>query len=113
MRKPVVWSLALVFFLTGAAATRAQDSGLGARPSLRIGSSAGSIRLDGELREAAWETADSIATLTQVEPTQGAAPSARTVVRVIATADAIIFGIRAENPPGVAPVAFARQRDAL
>src|SRR6185295_903556 len=66
-----------------------------------------------ELRETAWQTVDSIATLRQVEPNQGSAPSARTVVRVIATGDAIVFGVRAENPPGVASVAFARQRDAV
>ena len=113
MKKPVVWRLALVFLSTSVTVARAQDPGGGARPTLRIGSSAGAIRLDGELSEPAWATADSIATLTQVEPNQGAAPSARTVVRVIATADVIVFGVRADNPPGVTPVAFARQRDAL
>ena len=81
------------------------------RASVRVGTAQG-IRLDGELREPVWQTVDSIAPLTQVEPTQGAAPSARTVVRVVTTGDAIVFGIRADNPPGVGLVAFARQRDA-
>src|SRR4030095_64903 len=100
------------FLVASAASARAQSDGSSARASIRTGAG-GVIRLDGELREAAWQTVDSIAPLTQVEPTQGAAPSARTVVRVLTTGDAIVFGIRAENPPGVGLVAFARQRDAV
>ncbi len=103
--------LAIALLVAGPLAARAQSDGSPARASIRIGVG-GSIRLDGQLREAVWQTVDSIATLTQVEPNQGAAPSARTVVRVITTGDAIVFGIRAENPAGVGLVAFARQRDA-
>ena len=102
--------LALALLGAGVASARAQDSGSAERASVRVGVGEG-IRLDGELREPVWQTVDSI-TLTQVEPNQGAAPSARTVVRVVTTADAMVFGIRAENPAGVGLVAFARQRDA-
>jgi hypothetical protein len=104
--------LACAVLVAGATSARAQSDGSAARTSLRVGSG-GNIRLDGDLREPAWQTVDSIATLTQVEPTEGAAPTARTVVRVMTTGDAIVFGIRAENPPGVGLVAFARQRDAV
>ena len=83
------------------------------RRTIRLGVASQGIRLDGELRDAVWQTVDSVATLTQVEPRQGDAPSARTVIRVLTTGDAIVFGVLAENPPGVASVAFARQRDAV
>src|SRR4051812_26210280 len=102
----------VALFVTGASA-HAQSAGVVDRPAIRIGTSSQGIKLDGELRESAWQTTDSIATLTQVEPRQGSAPSARTVIRVIDTEDAIVFGVRAENPSGVASVAFARQRDAV
>lgn len=70
------------------------------------------VRIDGVLNEPVWRTADSITSLTQVEPHQGTAASARTVVRVLATADAIVFGVRADYTPGVRIVSFARNRDA-
>jgi hypothetical protein len=103
--------IAIAFLVAGATSARAQGNGPAERASLRVGTTE-AVRLDGELRESVWQTVDSIATLTQVEPGQGAVPSARTVVRVITTGDAIVFGIRAENPPGIGLVAFARQRDA-
>jgi Domain of unknown function (DUF5916) len=104
--------LALALLATGAVVARAQSTTVSDRLAIRIGSAGEAIRLDGELREGAWQRVDSITMLSQVEPQQGNAPSARTVVRVVATAGAIVFGIRADNPPGIAPVAFARQRDA-
>jgi hypothetical protein len=105
--------LGVALATTTGAAAGAQGTATADRLAIRIGASREAIRLDGELREAVWQTVDSIATLRQVEPNQGSAASARTVVRVIATGDAIVFGVRAENPPGVASVAFARQRDAV
>ncbi|HWC72877.1 MAG TPA: DUF5916 domain-containing protein [Gemmatimonadales bacterium] len=72
-----------------------------------------SLRLDGMLDEAEWNTADSITSLTQVEPIEGATPPARTVVRVITTGDALVFGIRADDPEPQRIVSYARQRDAV
>ena len=82
------------------------------RPVLRVGMLTGDFRLDGRLDDAAWATADSIPDLTQIEPSEGAVPSARTVVRVLASGGELIVGIRAEYPDGVGLVSFARQRDA-
>lgn len=82
------------------------------RPTLRTGRQSGEMKLDGILGEASWATADSITSLTQVEPFSGRVPSSRTVVRVVTSPDAVMIGIRAEYPEGVAPVSFARQRDA-
>ena len=69
------------------------------------------IRLDGRLDEPAWARADSVE-LVQVEPHEGAAPAGRSVVRVLATADAIVIGIRADDPDAGRLVSFSRQRDA-
>ena len=90
-------------------ATTAPDSATG-RPVLRAG--AGLVRVDGVLDEAAWATADSIFALRQTEPREGAPATARTVVRVVATEDALIIGARAEQPSGLPIVSFARDRDA-
>ena len=84
----------------------------GARPSVRVSSvPGGALKIDGRLNERAWATADSIATLTQVEPRAGDAAGYRTVVRVIATADALVIGIRADDPDPAGIVAFTRARD--
>ncbi len=81
------------------------------RPVLKVGR-ANAIRIDGQLSDAAWLTTDSIADLTQIEPEEGGKPSGTTVVRVLATADALIIGIRADCPDPASITAFARQRDA-
>ena len=81
-------------------------------PTLRVGSSHGEIKVDGRFDEPAWAEADSITNLTQVEPVRGATPSARTVVRVLARGDAIIIGVRADDPEPARIVSYARQRDA-
>src|SRR6266550_8180640 len=92
--------------------TAAQIKDSLARPAVRLTQTMDKIRVDGHLTEPAWTTADSIADLTQVEPNEGVAPTMRTVVRVIATADAIIIGVRADDPEPSHIVSFARQRDA-
>ena len=105
-----VWSVAIVA-ITSSAPSRsfAQDTG---RPALRAGSGAASLRVDGRLDEAAWSAADSIGNLTQIDPVEGGVPSQRTVVRVLADGDAIIFGLRADDTDAARIVSFARARDA-
>ena len=85
----------------------------GQQISLRATNSAGEIHVDGRLDETAWMAADSISDLTQVEPAEGARPSGRTVVRVLVTSDAIVFGFRNEYASGTPVVAYARERDAI
>src|SRR5829696_5565980 len=81
------------------------------RPRLRAAPSQGVVRIDGRLDERAWAGADS-AELVQVEPREGAPPEGRTVVRVLAMTDAIVMGIRADDPDAGRLVSFSRQRDA-
>lgn len=81
-------------------------------PVLRIGQVRGVLRLDGRLTEPMWARADSIGDLTQTEPVEGATPSARTVIKVLATRSALIVGIRADDAEPMRLVSFARERDA-
>lgn len=81
------------------------------RPVLRVGSGS-SIRLDGVLDDQAWTQSDSIANLTQIEPVEGSAPTGRTVVKVAVIGDAIVFGVRADDPDARNITSFARNRDA-
>lgn len=82
------------------------------RPALKVGAAPGVIRVDGVLDERDWSIAESIANLTQIEPVEGQAPTGRTIVRVLATGDAIVFGIRADDPDAARITSFARNRDA-
>src|SRR4051794_34933683 len=82
-------------------------------PVVRATLATSAIHVDGRLDEPAWTSADSIPDLTQVEPAEGARPSGRTVVRVLVTGDAIVFGFRNEYAAGTPVVAFSRERDAI
>ncbi|MFL5602657.1 MAG: DUF5916 domain-containing protein [Gemmatimonadaceae bacterium] len=79
---------------------------------MAVAQAADGIRVDGLLTEPVWSTVDSIGALTQVEPREGAAASMKTVARVIITADAIVIGVKADDPEPSRIVSFARQRDA-
>jgi hypothetical protein len=57
-------------------------------PTVRAGR-ATALRLDGVPDEPAWRTADSITGFRQREPGEGAAPSERTVVRILAAPDGL------------------------
>ena len=81
-------------------------------PSLRAGIATGAVHVDGRLDESAWAATDSITEFSQVEPNEGADPTGRTVVRVLVTTDAIVFGIRCDYAPTTPIVTFARERDA-
>src|SRR5947207_3335413 len=105
--------LPLGLILCASQATAAQIRDSLARPAVRLTQTTDRIRVDGRLSEPAWTTADSIAGLTQVEPNEGVAATMRTVVRVIATEDAILIGVRADDPEPSRIVSFARQRDAV
>lgn len=50
--------------------------------------------------------------MTQTEPVQGAAPTGQTAVKVLVTGDALVIGIRADDPDPARIVSYARSRDA-
>jgi hypothetical protein len=120
LRRAAACAAAVVAIAASPAALLPQSAGTASppstpnreRPALRVGSASSAIRLDGIMNEPGWAAADSIPDLTQIEPREGSAPSGRTVIRVLASGDQLIIGVRAEYPAGVGPVSFARQRDA-
>jgi uncharacterized protein DUF5916 len=71
-----------------------------------------SIVIDGRLTEPAWQSADAIEDLRQTDPVEGAAPSARTRVQVVADAHAIVIGAVCEEPEPDSIVSFSVRRDA-
>lgn len=81
------------------------------RPTLRLGT-ASTVTIDGILDDAAWIGTDSISNLTQIEPVEGSVPTGRTIVRVLTTGDAIVFGVRAGDPQASRITSFSRNRDA-
>jgi hypothetical protein len=81
-------------------------------PVVRATPARSAIRVDGRLDEPAWREADSIATLVQVVPREGAAPTARTVIRVLVQVEALVFGVTADDPDPAGIVSFTKERDA-
>jgi hypothetical protein len=89
------------------------DTATGAiAPVVRASPARSAIRVDGRLDEPAWRDADSIAALVQVVPREGAAPTARTVIRVLVQVDALVFGVTADDPDPAGIVSFTKERDA-
>ncbi|MGE5199569.1 MAG: DUF5916 domain-containing protein [Rhodospirillaceae bacterium] len=82
-----------------------------ARASIEAGPLDGPIRLDGRLDEPAWQQAPTIDNLTMSEPTPGAAPTGRTVVRVLADRKGLVIGVRCEDPDPAGIVSFTKARD--
>jgi hypothetical protein len=96
------------FALMTAATAAAQD----APPSLRAGVLVGAVAIDGRLTEAAWESAEAIDDFRQTDPVEGAPPTARTRVQVLADAHAIVIGIVCDQPDPGDIVSFSVRRDA-
>lgn len=82
-------------------------------PSLRAANLPAGIAIDGRLTEPAWEAAEQIDDFRQTEPVEGAAASARTRVRVLADAHALIIGIVCDEPNPSDIVSFSVRRDAV
>ncbi|MCX6543887.1 MAG: DUF5916 domain-containing protein [Acidobacteria bacterium] len=80
-------------------------------PSLRVGVLPADLHLDGVLNEPAWTNAPAIDNLTMTEPKEGATPTGRTRVQVLASPRAIVFGIVCEDPDPRGIVSYTRQRD--
>ncbi len=81
-------------------------------PSLRVGALPDGIVVDGVLNEPAWDATEMADGFLQTEPREGAAPTGRTVVRVLAGAKALFIGIVSEDPNPGGIVSFSVQRDA-
>jgi hypothetical protein len=95
-------ALAIMVWLAGAAplmpqvaeSVGARGVAAGSRAALEAAERTQDIRIDGRLTEAAWQDAPAIESFVQGEPVEGAAPGARTVVRVMFDDQAIYIGAR-------------------
>jgi len=99
----------LALLVSGAAAVSAQD----VPPSLRAARLSAAVVIDGRLSETDWEAADAIETFRQTDPVEGAAPSARTRVQVLADSKSIVIGVTCEDPDPASIVSFSVRRDAV
>jgi len=103
----------LGWFLTGAlAGTAAAQAPVMVVPRVAAGSLGAGHRVDGRLDEPEWAAAPPADGFTQADPREGAPASARTTVRVLAGARAVIIGIECEQPAEVGIVSFNVRRDA-
>lgn len=83
-----------------------------APPELRAGSGADAVAVDGLLNEPAWAAARMMDGFAQTEPGDGAAPTYRTELRVLAGRDAVVIGIICHDDEPAGIVGFTVARDA-
>jgi hypothetical protein len=81
-------------------------------PRLQAGTLSDGLSIDGHLDEEGWGAADMIDTFVQTEPSEGALPSARTTVRVLAGPRGLAIGVVCNDPDPSAIVSFSVRRDA-
>ncbi len=103
--KRILFALWLLIPLTGVPALGQKLSVYTLKPTERV-------TLDGALREPFWMHADSIPQLTMVEPEEGAVPTQRTVVRVLADPSHLYIGIRCYDTEPDKITVFSKIRDA-
>ena len=84
-----------------------------APPSLRAGALTPDVLIDGRLDEPAWRSTEATEAFTQTDPLEGAPPTARTQVRVLADAHALVIGVVCEEPDPSGIVSFSVRRDAV
>ena len=80
-------------------------------PSVRVGTGAGNIRLDGLFDEAAWTATEAISNFTMIEPSEGMAPTVATSVRVLVRPTEIFIGVVCADSSAGGIVSFTKQRD--
>jgi hypothetical protein len=81
-------------------------------PTLRAGTLPASLRIDGVIDDSEWADAEAADKFAQTDPVEGAPPSGRTTVRVLAGAKALVIGIVCDDPDPSGVVSFSVRRDA-
>jgi hypothetical protein len=79
--------------------------------ALQIDGAAMAIRLDGELTDAAWQSAPPVTAFVQRDPSEGAPATYRTEARVAYNAAGIYVAVRAYDPQPDRIVGFLTRRD--
>ena len=83
-----------------------------AAPTLRAGTLPASLRIDGVIDDSEWAGAEAADNFAQTDPVEGAVPSGRTSVRVLAGTKALVIGIICDDPEPSGIVSFSVRRDA-
>jgi Domain of unknown function (DUF5916) len=112
MERSTMLGLRRALLVTVMAAAARAASSQDAPPSLRAGVLSADVVIDGQLSETAWESAEATDNFRQTDPVEGAPPSARTHVRVLANARSIVSGIVCEQANPADIVSFSLRRDA-
>jgi hypothetical protein len=108
-RKIRVACIASLVVLSVSVASAGQET---VAPSIRAGVMPERLTVDGMLDEAAWRDAEIVDSFAQTEPTEGAPPTLRTTVRVLAGPKGLAIGIVCEEPDPDGVVSFSVRRDA-
>jgi len=108
------WSVVIVAVATALPAALAGQAGpdAAARPALAVGRAREGVRIDGRLDDPVWARTTPIGALTMTEPVEGGIPTAATTVWVVADRNALVIGIRAQDPDPRRITSFAIARDA-
>jgi hypothetical protein len=83
-----------------------------APPRVRAAALTENLTIDGMLQEPVWAAAERVDTFIQADPNEGAPATLRTVVRVLARADAVVIGVTCDDPEPDRIVSFSVRRDA-
>ncbi len=79
--------------------------------AMAVADDAVAIRLDGDLNDAAWQSAPPVADFVQRDPSEGAAASFRTEARVLYSSTGLYIGVRAFDPDPAQISGFLTRRD--
>lgn len=109
LRHLVVFGLSAMWLGISTAAS-AQDT---PPPTLRAAIVSHDLTIDGLLNDPPWEPAQSVDAFAQTEPSEGAVPTGRTIVRVLAGPKALVIGIVCDDPEPDRVVSFSVRRDAV
>ncbi len=106
MRSSTAWVAAICALMLGVPGlSRAQQGA--SPPTLRAGGLPENFEIDGVLNEPAWDAAEQSDAFTQSDPLEGASPSGRTMVRVLARPNALLIGIVCDAPVSGGTVSFS------
>ena len=93
LRKLILFFLFLLITSISTTAISSNTTTVSPEAEVLVLSTGDSIKLDGFLDEAFWKDAPPIGSFRQVDPIENGEPSEQTEVRVLATTNAVYFGI--------------------
>src|SRR5688572_14247482 len=99
---------------TSRARVAAQAAGHAAAPSIRAARIASSVRIDGRLDDAAWQSALPFKDFIQLDPLEGQPATEATEARILIDDDALYIGVRSfDREPGKIQSELTRRDEAI